>query len=232
MNNSNAVPDVRQPSLNKLVNGFVASLNKQQGVVAERQRTERQAAGFSGPEWDRLAEVWRSLREQRLATLWEYAAVANCIAERFGQVALRHFGLQVGYPERSLIRSVEAYAASHLQSPPGTFSSESEYARDLQKRLIDRGWQVKREAVMGFGRADLMASIPEGGRRRHIQVIEAKLSPDWRAAAQALGQLQFYRGGLAGTRGVPDYGLWFACPTRPDREVIDVLLRHGVGYIG
>ncbi len=212
--------------------GQVRDIQRQaESKRAETLRERREALGFCGPDWDSLVSMWRTMKNHRLVTLWEYAGLASSVADRFGEDALRHFALQIGHPERCLLRGAESYRASHVEPAVGVFMNEAEYAEDLRTRLLARGWQVKREAVMGFGRADALISVSEGGRRRHIQVIEAKLSADWRSAAQALGQLLFYRGALAGARDVPDYGLWFACPVRPEQRVLDVLKRQGVGYI-
>lgn len=209
-------------------------LHHQERERAKRQRVERERAGFAGPEWDVLVELWNSTLGGPIDDFWEFARVGSRVADRFGDSALEAFAVQVGTPVHGVKRSVESYRNTHTEtepSLPAPYVSESLYVRDLQRRLIARGWVAKRESMQAFGRADLRASISAKGRRSCMQLIEAKLSADWRAASQALGQLLFYRGTYAGTRDIPDYGLWFACPDRPEERVLEVLDRYGVGYV-
>lgn len=196
-------------------------------------QANREKVGFCGESWDSLVQVWRGLDSQRLDSLWQYAALASTVDDRFGDESLKHFALQVEHPERALRRGVEAYRNSHVSGPAQqtVYTSETQYLNDLCAELKERGWMVKRECEMGFGRVDALVYISEGGRRRGMQLVEAKLSSDWRAAAQALGQLLFYRGNIAGFRDVPDYGMWFACPERPTQNILDLLNRYEVSYV-
>lgn len=209
-------------------------LEHSQAKRREEQRQVRERLGFTGEKWDSLVEAWEGLRQERLYTLWEYAEVASRVADEFGDDALEHFATQVQMPSRGLRRAAQSYRDTVLQrlSASGApYASEDRYVFDLQQRLIARGFTVKREASTQFGRVDLLASIPKGRGNESIQLIEAKLSADWREAAQALGQLLFYRGSFAGTRDIPDRQMWFACPDKPNESVLKILNRYGVSYI-
>lgn len=183
--------------------------------------------------WDRLVATWRGLKVQHLETMWEFAAVASQTADEFGDDALGHFARQVRWPVHMIQRSADAFQARQIEanaSTEPTFRNEAEFVKHVQRLLIVRGFRVKREALASPGRADLRGELWEGTRRRVKFFVEAKLSSDWRAAAQALGQLLFYKGLIHKKYGALEAGLWFASPQRPDDDVLEVLRENGVRY--
>lgn len=219
--------------LSNFVNVMAHQFAERDRERTETERAAREALGCDGERWDRLVSAWRGLKATELETLWEFAAVASQLADEFGESALAHFARQVRWPEHMIRRSVEAFRARPIQPDAVSklvFRTEGEFVKHVQKLLIARGFAVKREARAGSGRVDLEGSLREGSHRRIRFFVEAKLSSDWRAAAQALGQLLFYKGIIHKKYGALEGGLWFASPQRPDDDVLEVLREYEVRY--